>query len=139
MLKHCKLLLYLYFFIIPLYHICFIIPLYPFCDRMVSVTATELQNLFLKLTQCYCNTQQVSEPEVGRFLYFDCKTHVFVYSTDMMHHSKHIVVKISLSLLAFSLDICQNKRPPTPPPPSDICPPPKQKYENPYALYCPAK
>ncbi len=37
---------------------------------------TELQNVFLKLTQCYCNIKQVSEPEVGRFLYFDCKMFV---------------------------------------------------------------
>ena len=52
-------------FIIPLYHIY---ALCSYCDRMVSVTAAELKNLFLKLTQCYGNTKQVSEPEVGRFL-----------------------------------------------------------------------
>ena len=34
---------------------------------------TELQNVFLKLTQCYCNIKQVSEPEVGRFTSFSGK------------------------------------------------------------------
>ena len=65
MLKHCKLLLYLYFL---LYHCIIYYALCSYCDRMVSVTAAELKNLFLKLMQCYGNTKQDSEPEVGRFL-----------------------------------------------------------------------